>query len=417
MRYYLPSDMDIFGVRVRYTNAWGEEQMKDGSYLVDSLLLDGFTEERQDVPARVSFFNRYMEESEPVEMTFSTKKSATVAVFDELTVNTFWGGFNVTYNAPQNVNGVIHVFYMGTNPLTHEPDTILMSTVPIVEGGDTLNFVMQQAMDSVDVVVRTDSYKGYRVKQEIFRGLPCLSMDTLAPAEFEFKFTGDILENEEFQFGEEYLFDGDKKGWGYRRNVLAGERYKYSTFVAGPYAFNERFIIDMKEEKIPASVNLYAFLFFHSTYPYNLSSQPLLSQVWSGYYNSRLPNKVTLYGTNENPETVDLSSCVRLFALDDIPDYSTGFLNSWAARTDVLTTPNWDEWSGKGGNAVRAGDAEVEAANPVVLNMLCNYSGDAYRYLIFVVEDTYDGNRWGGGEENPWEYITINELEVCIKAE
>lgn len=415
MRYYLPSDMDIFGVRVRYTNAWGEEQMRDGSYLVDSLLLDGFTEARQNVPARVSFFNRFMEESEPVEMTFNTEKSATVAVFDNLTVNTFWGGFNVTYNAPQNVNGLIHVFYMGTNPLTLQPDTILMASVPIVEGGDTLNFVMQQAMDSVDVVVRTDNYKGYRVKQEIFRGLPCLSMDTLTPSEFDFKFMGEIVDNDENQFGMDYLFDGDKKGWEFRKNSLSGERYKYSTFVAGPYAFEKRFIIDLREERIPAAVNLYAFLFFNTSYPYNLAAQPLASEVWSGYYSSRLPSSITLYGTNENPETVDLNACVRLFSLDDDPDYTAGFLNSWAVHTDRLTDANWELWDG--GNALTASDEDVEAADPVVLNMLCNYSGEAYRYLIFVVHDTYDSYRWLGQEENPREYVTINELEVCIKAE
>ena len=56
-------------------------------------------------------------------------------------------------------------------------------------------------------------------------------------------------------------------------------------------------------------------------------------------------------------------------------------------------------------------------ADPIVLNLLCNYTGTAYRYLIFVVEDTYDSNRWGGAEENILEYITFDELEVCVKAE
>ena len=134
MKYYLPEDQEIYGVRVRYTNAWGEPQIKEGTYLVDSLVIDGFTEAQTNVPAQVCFFNRNMAESESIAVTFNTEKSATVSVFDNLSVNAFWGGFNVTYTAPATVNGIIHVFYIGTNPNTHEADSILMASLPIVEG-------------------------------------------------------------------------------------------------------------------------------------------------------------------------------------------------------------------------------------------------------------------------------------------
>lgn len=113
MRYHLKGDDGVFGVRVRYTNAWGEQQVKDGSYLSDSLILGGFTDARQNVPGKLSFFNRQMEETEPIDIAFDTEKSATVAVFDDLEVNSFWGGFNVTYTAPEAVSGIIHVFYVG----------------------------------------------------------------------------------------------------------------------------------------------------------------------------------------------------------------------------------------------------------------------------------------------------------------
>ena len=156
MRYKLPDNEDIFGVRVRYTDAFGEQLYKDGSYLSDTLLLSGFKEARADVPVQISFFNSNLKESGMIEKTFSTKAAATVALFDNLTVNPFWGGFNVTYFSPEIVSGMIHVFYVGTNPLTHEQDSILMGSYPISEGGDTLNFEMQQSMDLVDVVVRTD---------------------------------------------------------------------------------------------------------------------------------------------------------------------------------------------------------------------------------------------------------------------
>lgn len=411
MRYRLPDNTDIFGVRVRYTDAYGEQLYKDGSYLSDTLLLSGFTEARTNVPARISFFNSNMEESGSIEKTFNTEAAATVALFDNLKVNPFWGGFNVTYFAPEIVNGMIHVFYMGTNPMTNEPDSILMGSYSIAEGGDTLNFEMQQTMDFVDVVVRTDDYSGHRVKLQVYEKIPRLTMATLSSSDFDFDFTGEILEDETYGFSEKYLFDGKKKGDDRRKNIMNGERYKYSTFVAGPEAFNERFIIDLRTAKIPAAINLYAFLKFNGNYPYRVAAHPFPSEVWSGYYSSRLPCKVKVYGTNDpNPRNVSLSSCANLCKFDDSPDYVTGFRESWCAKTD--------DGYGRGDVEYQNVDDSVfEAADPIVLNLLLNYTGTAYRYLIFVVEDTYDGNRWGGREENPFEYITFDELEVRVKAE
>ncbi len=411
MRYKLSDNTDIFGVRVRYTDAFGERLYKDGSYLSDTLLLSGFTEACADVPVQISLFNSSLKESRVIEKTFSTKAAATVALFDNLTVNPFWGGFNVTYFSPEIVSGMIHVFYVGTNPLTHEPDSILMGSYSISEGGDTLNFEMQQTMDFVDVVVRTDDYAGHRVKLQVYEKIPRLTMTTLPPADFDFDFTGDVLEDETYGFSKKYLFDGKKKGDDRRKNIMNGERYKYSTFVAGPQAFNERFIVDLRSPQIPAAINLYAFQKFDGYYPSQESAHPFPSEVWSGYYGSRLPSKVKVYGTNDpNPRNIDLSSCAILCKFEDNPDFSTGYRESWCAYSDCV--------SGRGDVEYQTVTDDVfNAADPIVLNLLCNYTGTAYRYLIFVVEDTYDGNRWGGQEENPFEYVTFDELEVCVKAE
>ena len=411
MRYKLPDNTDIFGVRVRYTDAFGKQMYKDGSYLSDTLLLSGFTEAREEVPVQISFFNRSLKESSVIEKTFSTKAAATVALFDNLTVNPFWGGFNVTYFSPEIVSGMIHVFYVGMNPVTHEPDSILMGSYSIAEGGDTLNFEMKQAMDFVDVVVRTDDYAGHRVKLQVYEKIPHLEMTALNPTDFDFDFTGEILEDETYGFGRKYLFDGKKKGDDRRKNLINGERYKYSTFVVGPEAFNERFIVDLRSPQIPASINLYAFQNFDGYYPYKVSSHPFPSEVWSGYYISRLPSKVKVYGTNDpNPRNVDLSSCAPLCTFEDSPDFKTGFRESWCAYSDCYYGRGTVEYQSVPDNV-------FDAADPIVLNLLCHYTGTAYRYLIFIVEDTYDSQRWGGSEENPFEYITFDELEVYVKAE
>ena len=414
MNYYLPRNSDIFGVRVRYNDARGMEVVKEGTYLTDSLQLLGFNEARQGVPATVCFFNNQMAESEPMEISFDTYDSAPVAFFDSLTVTPFWGGFSVSYRSPETVNGMAHIFYIGTNPLTGRPDSILMASTPIVEGGDTLNFVLQQKQESTTVVVRTEDYRGYRVKQEIFADLPCLYMDTLTPADFDFRFTGNYVKSDEYQIDEKYLFDGDKKGTTYRQNRLAGNAYQYATYVAGPMAFGERFIVDLRKQRIPASVNLYAFINWGTDWPFAASWAPypaLLVELWNGAYSSRLPCKIKLYGTNENPETVDLSSCALLYELDDETTFES-FRQSWAVRTDEFYGTVGDIYD-------NATDAEVAAAEPVVLEMLCNYSEASYQYLVFVVEDTFDGRdlRFEYVELNGQEYVTFNELEVFVKAE
>ncbi len=423
MKYYVQNP-EVYGVRVRYHDAWGELRTRDGSYLSDTLLLSGFTEERQDVSAQISFFNSAMVESDPVEMTFNTKKSATVALFDSLKVQEFWGGFSVGYTAPELVSGMLHIFYLGTNPMTGKPDSILVSSTPIKEGGDTLNFEMTQVMDKTDVIVRTDDFDGKRVKLQVYKDMPCLSMDTLKPGDFKFEFTGTVTKNLTYAIGEEYLFDGDKVGIGYRRNRNNGENYRYNTFVVGPYAFykeNEkqknRFIIDLGEKKVPALVSLYAFLNYQTFWPQegpgiSVTFPEFLVNIWNGSYYSRLPAKVRLYGTNEDPKTVDLNTCTLLYKLDDEVD---GVKESWATRTDSRPgegTAGWKEdW-------MQGDEKDVLAADPVVLRMLCNYTGAEFQYLILVVLDTYSdtGNIYTSNV-NPREYVTFNEMEVCVKAE
>lgn len=417
MRYYLPNEKDIYGVQVRYVNAWGEEIVKNGTYLSDSLVLDGFTEEQMAVPAQLTFINRDMVESEPLNVTFATEKSATVAVFDSLKVNAYWGGFNVIYDAPYLATGMIHIFYIGINPMTHESDSILLTSIPITEGGDTLNFVLQQQMDSVDVVIRTDSYSGKFVKQRVVEGLPCLTMDTLPATDFNFQFTGNIIENEEFEFGQKYLLDGKKNGINYYTNRKNGDVYKYATFMAGPNAVwhndspeENRFIVDLGKPQVPAAVNLYAYLYYKTDYPFRSTDPPFLAEVWDGNYPSRLPSKISLYGTNENPQTVSLNSCVKLYSLNAGEKIN----ESWAALTDFSYTNNIDIWGWTDSWITRSKE-EIEMADPVVLNMLCNYTGEKFRYLIFVIEATFEGGRTMGA--NIREYITIDELEVCVKAE
>ena len=427
MHFRLPGNSDIFGVRARYCDGRGRALVKEATYLVDSLVLDGFNESVKNHPVKLTFFNNGLKESEQIEMTFDTDNAATVALFDSLTVNPYWGGFNVTYASPAVAGGTIHIFYIGINPATQQLDSILVGSYPIAEGGDTLNFVLKQALDELNVVVRTDDYEGERVKTVIYEHIDALAMEQLKPENFTFTFTGNLVEDDDRDIHAKYLFDGTKKGANYRTHYMAGDKSKegyrqYGTFLAGPNAFGERFIIDFGEPRVPAMLCGDAFVFHGYAWPvlpgtlwpgekYDLVG----AEYWHGRYISRLPSSLKLYGTNAaDPKSVPLSECTLLYSLDESPA-QTNRRDTWIFYADdnynysllSVKTPYKDQ-----------GDKEFEAADPVTLEMKCNYSGKKFRYVFFEVYDTYNSQRWNQDyDENGKEYVTFDELEVYVKME
>lgn len=426
MRYRLPDNMDIFGVRARYNDAYGRQLVKEGTYLTDTLLLTGFAEARTDEPVRLTFLNSKLEESAPLDMTFNTADAATVALFDNLSVNPFWGGFNVIYTSPSVVEGTVHIFYVGINPTTKQEDNILVGSYPILEGGDTLNFELKQALDELIVVVRTDDFEGNTVKMQTYEGIEAMAMEMLSPDQFKFSFPKVLeIEDEDHEIGVKYLFDGQKKGANYRKNYQKGDRYKFGTFVAGPNAFEERFIVDFGTPKVPAMLRGDAFLYHGNTYPYANPNYPdpnidmFVATLWSAVYTSRLPAKIKVYGTNAaDPAKVPLNECTVLYVLDEDPNWDNFFSNAWCRYSDYKSGPvhvTDDAFKNKD-------DKTFEAAEPISLEMKCNYFGEAFRYVFFIVEDTWMSKRNQsqfpyGYEENAKEYITFDELEVFVKKE
>ena len=100
--------------------------------------------------------------------------------------------------------------------------------------------------------------------------------------------------------------------------------------------------------------------------------------------------------------------------LDDDPGWSNFWSNAWCRFADYEYGPVERQAAFKNKD-----DKDFEAADPICLEMKCNYSGEAFRYVFFIVEDTYCSNRWGNPiyEENHLEYITFDELEVFVKME
>ena len=113
MYYHLPEGKDVMSIRVRYQDALGQKMIRTGSYACDSLVLPGFNEARQGVPAKVTLCDRNNVESIPLEVTFDTKDSGPVAFFETVEVKPNWNGFMIMYDAPAQANGIAHVLYTG----------------------------------------------------------------------------------------------------------------------------------------------------------------------------------------------------------------------------------------------------------------------------------------------------------------
>ncbi|PXZ44491.1 hypothetical protein DMB45_03320 [Sanguibacteroides justesenii] len=394
MYYRLPPDPEIFAINIRYVDCRGYEVLKVGGYGSDSLLIDGFNEARQKVSARVSLVNNRNEESVPFEVTFDTKDSAPYAFFETAEVSSYWGGFEVIYDAPERVSGMAHVFYVGTNPLTQQEDTLLLKSFPINKGGDTLRFQLQQDRAMNTVVIRTEDYRGYRVKQKVWEDVESFYLEkwTLSIENF---FAGDLsIENEEAQAGITYLFNGDTKG---EQRLKNKKNEKVYTFVAGPNALDKPFVIDLKEEKIPASIRMYGIL--------NLSVRFVgvgygpLGTVWEGLYTNKLPCEVSVYAGNEKEG--NLSSWTKIGYFYQHPATKDEDRWTWPCS-------EWN-WDGRMDNLEK-----LKAANPAYLEVLFPATPERYRYLKFIVHDTFD-YRYPGVSENIDNYFTMQELEVYVK--
>ncbi|WP_294140146.1 DUF4959 domain-containing protein [uncultured Sanguibacteroides sp.] len=394
MYYRLPPDPEIFAINIRYVDCRGYEVLKVGGYGSDSLLIDGFNEARQKVSARVSLVNNRNEESVPFEVTFDTKDSAPYAFFETAEVSSYWGGFEVIYDAPERVSGMAHVFYVGTNPLTQQEDTLLLKSFPINKGGDTLRFQLQQDRAMNTVVIRTEDYRGYRVKQKVWKEVESFYSEKWNLSEENF-FAGNLsVENEEAKTGVKYLFDGDTKG---KQRLKVRREAEVYTYLAGPNAQGMPFIIDLKEEKIPASIRMYGMLNL-GIYFARGGGEPL-GTVWNSVYTNKLPCEVTVYAGNEkegNP-----GSWTKIGYFYQHPETEEG-----------------DRWSWPCSNRNFEGRMETLEMLAVVdsayIEVLFSANPTRYRYIKLIVNDTFE-YYYPGVDENNDKYVSIQELEVYVK--
>lgn len=396
MHYQLPQNKDVMAIRVRYQDARGGEVLRTASYACDSIELIGFDEAREGVEAFVTLCDRNDVESEPVRVTFDTEDSGPVAFFHELEVTPGWKGFNMKWDVPAGARGLVHIFYLGKSPFTSELDTLLVSSYAFNGGKGNMQFEPKQLAAQYTVLIRTEDFAGHMVKEKEWKNVASYSVIKSDPKSFDFTTAVPVITSSTAKLGMEYLFDGNLKGV---YPVIEGE---YNTFLAGPNAFGEPFIVDFGTAKQIAQVKLYAILNGAITVLRKDSGSPaLFKEIWDGEYQNKLPASLTLYGTDHKD---DRTSWVEI--------------GTYGEATNGPNENRWCRYSATNpDNEARLNSVEaLAAAEPVSLTINIPTEVSMYRYLILVVNDSYD-MKYAHADQNQNHYVTFHELEIYTKAE
>lgn len=400
MYYTLPEDTDIFAVKAEYKDYQGKEMIKIASYAYDSLVLDGFNEARKDVPVRVSLLNQANEASKAIELTFNTQNSAPVAFFEKIEVLPYWDGFQIKYEVPTGTTvGLCDVFFMGTNPITQELDTLLLETFAIEPGKNIKYFSLAQRREKNTIIVKTEDLRGNMAMKKIYTDITSLNIEKLNPQNFVLLDPFNLSwedDSENTRFGWKYLFDGDIKGtrkWEEGSDPKWGgaTRMAMYTFFAGPNAVNtpedpKYFILDIQEPMQVASFKLYAMLYLKYT------AKPI---IYKYSYGNRVPNWITVYASNDKD---DPDSWVQI---GEYYQSSTAAV-PWAQRA-MDVSPVYQLKS----------DAAFAAAEPCFVTINFSEENPAYRY--FKIEFNGTSKKITQLGENTLDYVTLHELEVYGK--
>lgn len=389
MYYKLPADDNIMSIRIRYKDAFGNDIIRTGSYATDSVTLVGFNEARENVEGFVSLCSRSGDESEPVKVTFSTMDSGPVAFFDSVEVASAWEGFSVKYNMPVAASGLAHIFYIGKNPLNQQPDTILMKSIALKKGEEKLKFTLQQKAPAHTVVIRTEDFRGYIVKEKVWTDVPAYEREKISGDKLDLETKVPYIEDDKAKIGKKYLFDGNVKG------VYGLSLMEEHTFLAGPNAVGKDFILKLPEKKVISTFRLYGMLYF-ADLP-TPSEDSKYGSIWNFAYINKLPCELTCYGRLGNGEWKEIGN----FKQEPKVDGFTDPLLAWGIRCVYVATYRLSTRD------------EYDRAEPAYLEIEFPVDGDEYDQLKFVVNKTF--NNWRGGDNNFRQYVTFHELEVYVK--
>ena len=409
MHYKLPADNDIIGLNIRYKDFQGKEIFRSASAYSDSLELVGFNQAQSNVPAEVRLTKRNGEESEPIAVSFSTEDSAPYSFFNNVKVLSGWNGFTVMTDNKADAKGMAHVFYIGKDPQTNEPDTILVNSFNIKEGKDTLDFALKQKSEVNTIVIRTEDFRGYMVREESYPNIASYNTAQLDPSKFDF-YCEKSVEDDDEKFGAKYLFDGDKRGTTYFDDKKNYEHYHM--FMAGPGGCGTPMYIDLHKNIPTAQVRMYAMcnngsrMFGKNGIHYSIFHQMVIVDKY--------PCNVEIYAAKDDHGSAgnwDTKEWEKVGSFKQDPDVEPSL--RWCKNT-----------FGYSNGPIANTKAGLEKLDSIAfnLNLLCEGQGDGYRYLKVVVNDVFnlstdECSYWGVSVLNPAKYFCLQELEVYTKKE
>ena len=417
MHYKMPVNSDITGLHVYYKDAFGKDMVRSGSTSNDSLLLIGFNEAQANVQAEVRLIDRSSSESSPIRVTFSTEDSDPVAFINNMTMVSDWGGFSMLYdNVRKNAEGLLHVFYLGTDPLSGLPDTLLIRTMTLAEASryTQQTFVIKQDVTHPIVVVRCEDLRGNRIAEKTFHDVECMYPEKLDPSRYSLYCAASIYDDDS-KIGPQYLFDGDTKGvegFIYNRDNQTNHLF---TFVAGPNAVGEDgtpVYLDLQKNKVMKSLRIYSQLGNRYNYgSYLFENGPF--DVCGQY--DMMPCNFTVFGAADDNSQTALDSknmenltWKELGHFEQRPDIGgdEGYYGAWCHTLYPDKSIS---------TLLELENAEEEYAE---INIPAAGQGQGYRYLKVVINGTFKSGvmyEMFMGQANKKKYFTFHELELYTK--
>lgn len=405
MKYQLPADANVVGVNVRYKDFKGAEILRSGSVYGDSLVLVGFNEARTDIPATVTLVRKDGSESAPISTSFSTNDSGAYAFFNGVKVSSGWNGFFISTDNPADANGIAHVFYLGVNPYTGKNDTILLKDFVIKAGKDTMEFALKQKIENNTIIIRTEDFRGYMVREEVYPNIYAYNTDKLDPSYITFQCAKSI-EDETRMMGSKYLFDGDLKGETYYPDK---DNSKFRFYVAGPQATNVPMYLDLGKNRLCAQVRLYAMRYVNRRI--GVSTDRVYGSLFGYNYFDKLPCDVEVFGAREGSGTTyDDMTWERLGGFTQ--DRQTTTNERWCAGTFN------DGFQVDGKQQIYSSLEAVQDASPLYMTIgfMPDKEALGYRYLKIVPKQVFYRLSMGL-ELNLERYVALQELEVYTRIE
>ncbi len=395
MDYQLPKQSDIYAVEVTYLNEKNERVIKRGTYVAHRLVLDGFNKAQDEVQAEISLINFDEKRSEVILEQFSSYTSIPQYITDSIQVFSGWEGYEVFVPKVELENaGKLQIMSVERNPLTGEVDTLTQMYYPLSAERDTFLIVQPKypigsattvvirSIDQLNNVVNTNRF--YDVEAAITGKHPLELADYTGPS------TEAVDKHAYWQeIGPQYLFDGDIQGLQNFESGVLNNRYTFATNVKALQT-DSVFTFDLREKKEVASLRMYVGA---PGFLYNQSNQLHLIR---GDFALHYPKEATLYGAPS--ADAPLSECVKL---------------AYFIETEIWHSPNsWVYHSSSRNSPYAIKDrTDIEGFKqipPFYASLNCRKTGDMYRYVKLVVNDTFIGDNGAG-------IITLEEIEIYVK--